>query len=139
MPLFFANSASVLFFGQYINNNCLSANIVVFVLYFFKQICFLLAKQSVIWKATYTIFVSSHSFLTWYITGCLWFYFPFLTYYSCAPPEIVAFAESVDHVSEVVQLCNNAEVPLIPFGSGTGLEGGVNAIKVGITRADYGS
>ena len=43
---------------------------------------------------------------------------------------MVAFAESVDHVSQVAKLCNDNEVPLIPFGSGTGLEGGVNAIKV---------
>ena len=43
---------------------------------------------------------------------------------------MVAFAESVDHVSQVARLCNDNEVPLIPFGSGTGLEGGVNAVKV---------
>ena len=49
---------------------------------------------------------------------------------SVEPPDVVAFAESVDHVSRVARLCNDNEVPLIPFGSGTGLEGGVNAIKV---------
>ena len=35
-------------------------------------------------------------------------------------------------MSRVARLCNDNEVPLIPFGSGTGLEGGVNAIKVDI-------
>ena len=46
------------------------------------------------------------------------------------PPDVVAFAESVDHVSQVARLCNDNGVPLIPFGSGTGLEGGINAIQV---------
>ena len=45
-------------------------------------------------------------------------------------PDVVVFAQSVDHVSKVAQLCNKTVVPLIPFGSGTGLEGGVNALKV---------
>ena len=42
----------------------------------------------------------------------------------------MAFASSVDQVSGVARLCSDNGVPLIPFGSGTGLEGGVNAIKV---------
>ena len=33
-------------------------------------------------------------------------------------------------MSRVASLCNENGVPLIPFGSGTGLEGGVNASKV---------
>ena len=49
-------------------------------------------------------------------------------------PDVVAFAESVDQVSSVAKLCNDNEVPLIPFGSGTGLEGGINAIKVCFTH-----
>lgn len=51
-------------------------------------------------------------------------------YFRCAPPQVVAFAESVEQVSGVARLCNEHRVPLIPFGSGTGLEGGINAIKV---------
>lgn len=54
------------------------------------------------------------------------------SYHHVDPPDVVAFAESVDHVSRVAKLCNDNEVPLIPFGSGTGLEGGVNAIKGGV-------
>ena len=50
--------------------------------------------------------------------------------YSLELPDVVAFAESVDHVSHVARLCNDKEVPLIPFGSGTGLEAGVKAIFV---------
>ena len=45
-------------------------------------------------------------------------------------PDVVVFSESVEHVSKVSKLCNDSKVPLIPFGSGTGLEGGVNALQV---------
>lgn len=54
------------------------------------------------------------------------------SYHVCAPPQVVAFAESVEQVSGVARLCNEYKVPLIPFGSGTGLEGGINAIKGGV-------
>lgn len=54
------------------------------------------------------------------------------SYHGVEPPDIVAFAESVDHVSQVARLCNDNGVPLIPFGSGTGLEGGVNALQGGL-------
>ncbi|XP_005108354.1 probable D-lactate dehydrogenase, mitochondrial [Aplysia californica] len=47
-------------------------------------------------------------------------------------PDVVVFAESVQHVSEVSKLCNDNVVSLIPFGSGTGLEGGVNALEGGV-------
>ena len=45
-------------------------------------------------------------------------------------PDVVVFAQSVEHVSQVAALCNKHVVPLIPFGTGTGLEGGINALKV---------
>jgi len=35
-----------------------------------------------------------------------------------------------EQVSQVAKLCNHYCIPLIPFGSGTGLEGGVVAKKV---------
>lgn len=54
------------------------------------------------------------------------------SYHKVALPDVVVFAESVDHVSCVAELCNNNGVPLIPFGSGTGLEGGVNANQGGL-------
>lgn len=56
--------------------------------------------------------------------------------FRCAPPQVVAFAESVEQVSGVTKLCNEHRVPLIPFGSGTGLEGGINAIKVRFIPSD---
>ncbi|KAL4235278.1 hypothetical protein ACF0H5_006916 [Mactra antiquata] len=54
------------------------------------------------------------------------------SYHGVEPPDVVAFAESVDHVSQVAKLCNDNGVPLIPFGSGTGLEGGINASRGGL-------
>ncbi|BFZ12555.1 hypothetical protein BsWGS_15595 [Bradybaena similaris] len=55
------------------------------------------------------------------------------SHHDSSPPDVVVFAESVDHVSEVAKLCNDNRVPLIPFGSGTGLEGGVNALQGGVS------
>lgn len=33
-------------------------------------------------------------------------------------------------MSEILKICNENRIPVIPFGTGTGLEGGVNAIVV---------
>lgn len=46
------------------------------------------------------------------------------------PPDVVVFAETTDHVMSVASYCDQHKLPLIPFGTGTGLEGGVNAISV---------
>ncbi|XP_076113171.1 putative D-lactate dehydrogenase, mitochondrial isoform X1 [Mytilus galloprovincialis] len=54
------------------------------------------------------------------------------SYHSCCPPEVVTFPQNVEQVSEIAILCNDNEIPLIPFGSGTGLEGGINAVKGGV-------
>jgi glycolate oxidase len=39
-------------------------------------------------------------------------------------PAVVCFAETVDDVSEIVQVANEFGVPFVPRGSGTGLAGG---------------
>jgi D-lactate dehydrogenase (cytochrome) len=50
-----------------------------------------------------------------------------------APPDAVAFAQSTDEVSEVVKICARTGVPLIPFGTGTSLEGHIIAVEGGIS------
>jgi D-lactate dehydrogenase (cytochrome) len=45
------------------------------------------------------------------------------SYHPCAPPDAVAFPESTEEVSEIIKVCAQHEVPIIPFGSGSGLEG----------------
>lgn len=48
-------------------------------------------------------------------------------------PDAVVFAESTDEVVTVVNLCNQHNIPLIPYGAGSSLEGHILAIEGGIT------
>jgi len=48
-------------------------------------------------------------------------------------PDIVVFPESTEEVSEIVSMCANFRVPVIPFGAGTSLEGHVNAPAGGVS------
>ncbi len=48
------------------------------------------------------------------------------------PPEAVAFARSTDDVATIVAACARHRVPVIPFGAGTSLEGGIGALHGGI-------
>jgi D-lactate dehydrogenase (cytochrome) len=48
-------------------------------------------------------------------------------------PDAVVFASSTDEVVDVVRLCNTHDVPLIPYGAGSALEGHTLAIQGGIS------
>ncbi|MFK7870131.1 MAG: FAD-binding oxidoreductase [Roseobacter sp.] len=49
------------------------------------------------------------------------------------PPDAVVFAQSTQEVSDIVKVCAQHGVPVIPYGTGTSLEGHVNAPAGGIT------
>ena len=49
------------------------------------------------------------------------------------PPDAVIFAASTEEVSEIVKACATHKVPIIAFGTGTSLEGHVNAAAGGIS------
>nr|MCU0911753.1 FAD-binding protein [Paracoccaceae bacterium] len=49
------------------------------------------------------------------------------------PPDGVAFVETAEEVSALVALCAEHRVPVVPFGTGTSLEGHVNAPAGGIS------
>ena len=49
------------------------------------------------------------------------------------PPDGVVFARSTEDVSDIVKVCATHKVPIIAFGTGTSLEGHVNAAAGGIS------
>jgi D-lactate dehydrogenase (cytochrome) len=55
-----------------------------------------------------------------------------LTWTPNEPPDAVVFAESTQDVCDIVALCAKHSVPVIAFGTGTSLEGHVNAPFGGI-------
>ncbi|XP_070616792.1 probable D-lactate dehydrogenase, mitochondrial isoform X2 [Erythrolamprus reginae] len=48
------------------------------------------------------------------------------------PPDAVVWPQSVEQVSLLAATCYSRGVPVIPFGTGTGLEGGVTAVQGGV-------
>ena len=55
------------------------------------------------------------------------------SYHRGPPPDAVFFAETTEEVAEAVKLCAAHKVPVIPFGTGTSLEGHIIALHGGIT------
>ena len=51
---------------------------------------------------------------------------------SMLPPDAVAWPESTADVSSIVSICARHQVPVIPFGAGTSVEGHVNAPYGGV-------
>ena len=54
------------------------------------------------------------------------------SYHAAHPPDAVFFAETEEEIQSVVKDCSAFGVPIIPFGTGTSLEGHVSALKGGI-------
>ncbi len=55
------------------------------------------------------------------------------THNAGAAPDAVVFPHSTEEVQAIVKLCAEAGVPVIPYGTGTSLEGHIAALKGGVT------
>jgi D-lactate dehydrogenase (cytochrome) len=56
-----------------------------------------------------------------------------LTWVANQPPDAVVFPQSAAEVQEIVRICAAHRVPVIPFGTGSSLEGQVNAPYGGVS------
>ena len=56
-----------------------------------------------------------------------------ITWIENQPPDAVVYPQSTEDVQEVVRICAAHRVPIIPFGTGTSLEGHVNAPHGGVS------
>jgi D-lactate dehydrogenase (cytochrome) len=55
------------------------------------------------------------------------------TWIANEPPDAVVFPQATEDVQEIVRTCAGHKVPVIPFGTGTSLEGHVNAPHGGVS------
>ena len=56
-----------------------------------------------------------------------------LTWIPNQPPDAVVFPQSAEDVQDVVRICGQHKVPVIPYGTGTSLEGHINAPQGGVS------
>ena len=49
------------------------------------------------------------------------------------PPDAVVFVRSTEEVVDLVNLCTAANVPIIPYGAGTSIEGNTLAVRGGVS------
>jgi D-lactate dehydrogenase (cytochrome) len=55
------------------------------------------------------------------------------TWIANEPPDAVVFPQATDDVQDIVRICAKRRVPVIPFGTGTSLEGHINAPHGGVS------
>ena len=48
-------------------------------------------------------------------------------YHASCPPDVVVFPDSTEEVAQIVKLCADLNMPIVPFGAGTSLEGNAAA------------
>src|ERR1700733_6147425 len=53
-------------------------------------------------------------------------------YHGLLPPDVVVFPQTTREVVEIVSLCADLRVPIVPFGAGTSLEGNTAAVEGGV-------
>jgi len=56
-----------------------------------------------------------------------------ISFHDAHLPDAVVFAESAEEVQQIVQICARLKTPIIPFGTGTSLEGHISAPNGGIS------
>src|SRR6266576_2429407 len=55
------------------------------------------------------------------------------SYHEAMNPDLVAYPESTQEVAQIVAACARTGTPIIPFGTGTSLEGHIAAVKGGLS------
>src|SRR5207248_780744 len=55
------------------------------------------------------------------------------SYHVPAPPDVVCFPHTTEEVAGILKLSAQYQVPIVPFGAGTSLEGHVHALHGGIS------
>ena len=54
------------------------------------------------------------------------------SYHPTCPPDMIAMPQNTQEVQELVRYCFERNIPVIPFGAGTSLEGHVAALRKGL-------
>ncbi len=54
------------------------------------------------------------------------------SYHPPHAPQAVAFPQSVDELARIARVCTAHQIPMVPFGTGTAVEGGIVAVHGGL-------